>query len=159
MKTQTILATLFISGLLFGLTACSKQDVKDNTSTATDATKNATDKAANAVKETGDAVSDAAKKTGDPVAEKTKETTEAVKTATANASADIMAALENAKKLVTEGKWQEAAKALEPLGSLKLTPEQQSLVDQLKKQIAQLQAGSQKVTEGATKAVGDLLKK
>lgn len=48
---------------------------------------------------------------------------------------------------------------MKPLGSRKLTPEQQSLLDQLKKQIAQLQTGSQKLTDDATKAVGDLLKK
>ena len=172
MKTPILIAPLFAGGLL--LTACSKQEAQDNTSKAVDATKSAADKAATAVKETadkaaeatkdaakktGDAVSEAAQKTGDAVAEKAKEATDAVKTATANASADIVAALDKAKKLVTEGKWQEAAKSLEPLANLKLTPEQQSLLDQLKKQIAQLQTGSKKLTDEASKAVGDLLKK
>ena len=174
MKTPTILATMLASGLILGLSACSKQDVKDNTTKAVDATKSAADKAATAVKDTtekavdatkdaaqktGEAVSDAAKKAGDALNEKAKEPADAAKAATASTSADVVAALQNAKKLATEGKWQEATKALEPLGSLKLTPEQQSLLDELKKQIAQLQSGGQKMTDGATKAVGDLLKK
>ena len=159
MKSSSILTIVLAGSLAMALAACSKQDadktattVKDATAKAMDATKDATVKATEAVKDTStkavDATKDAANKTA-----------EVIKDAAASASTDIVAALESAKKLVSEGKWQEAGKALEPLTKLKLTPEQQSLLDQLKKQIAQLQAGSAKLTEDAGKAVGDLLKK
>jgi ABC-type transporter Mla subunit MlaD len=165
MKLHTILTTCLASGLLLGLTACSKEEVKDNSTKAVDATRNAADKAATAVKDTAekavDATKDAATKTSEAVkdAAATKDQTAAAKPAVTNASADVAAVLANARKLVSEGKWQDAAKALEPLGSLKLTPEQQSLLDQLKKRIAQLQGSGQKLNDDATKAVGDLLKK
>ena len=170
MKLQTILTTLLASGLLLGLTACSKQEVKDTSTKAVEATKDAADKTASAVKDTTekavDATKDAATKAAEAVKDAAATTTQAAKDQTAaaksavtNASADVTAVLANARKLVSEGKWQDAAKALEPLGSLKLTPEQQSLLDQFKKQIAQLQTSGQKLTDDATKAVGDLLKK
>jgi ABC-type transporter Mla subunit MlaD len=165
MKLQNILPIWLASGLLLSLTACSKEEVKDTSTKAVDATKNAADKAATAVKDTTekavDATRDAATTTSEAVkdAAATKDQTAAAKSAGNAASADIATVLANARKLVSEGKWQEAAKAIEPLGSLKLTPEQQSLLDQFKKQIAQLQTSGQKLTDDANKAVGDLLKK
>lgn len=61
------------------------------------------------------------------------------------------------KQLVADGKSSEAlAKLQTALANLKLTPEQQTLVDSIKKQAQE--AISQKGVEAASKALGDLFK-
>ena len=65
------------------------------------------------------------------------------------------------KKLVAEGKGTEAlAKVQSAFSSMKLTGDQQSVVDGLKKQIqeAVTKAGVEKGVDAASKAVGDLFK-
>lgn len=177
MRTPPLLSVLFAAGLALAIAGCSKSDtpkspetVKTPTEKAVDATKDVANPAATAVKDTvqktAETTADAANKSAEAIkdaaattAQTAREQTAAVQTAATKVSAEITTAFENAKKLLSEGKWQEAAKALEPLGNLKLTAEQQALLDQLKKQIAQLQAGGQKAADEAAKAVGNLLKK
>jgi hypothetical protein len=81
----------------------------------------------------------------------------AVADASAAAQAKFAEAVAEVKKLIAEGKGSEALqKVTTALSGLKLTPEQQKTLDELK---AQAQAAlSSKGVEDAKKAVGDLLK-
>jgi hypothetical protein len=99
------------------------------------------------------------------VASQAGETAAAAKQSLAAGSDEMLAKasaiIESAKKLTGENKWAEALKALEQLANYKLTPEQQTLVDGLKKQInaALQQAATQKAAGEAGKALNNLLKK
>jgi hypothetical protein len=68
--------------------------------------------------------------------------------------------IDTAKRLTGENKWSEALKILNDLASYKLTPEQQTLVDNLKAEAQkQLEAlAAKKAADEAGKAVGGLLK-
>ena len=75
--------------------------------------------------------------------------------AAAAATAQTQALIDKAKGLVTDQKYQEALGVVQQLTSLKLTPEQQKLVDGLK---AQIQAGLAKATApDAASAAGNVL--
>lgn len=65
--------------------------------------------------------------------------------------------IETAQKLVGENKYTEALQVINDLASLRLTPAQQKLVDNLKEQIKKAMAA--KAGSEATKAIGDLLNK
>jgi hypothetical protein len=76
-------------------------------------------------------------------------------------TSNVQATLDDAKKLLAEGKWSEALVRLNQLATMKLTPEQQATLAQLKQQAQALaqQAAAGKVNEKAGKAIGDLLPK
>ena len=84
--------------------------------------------------------------------------TQAVAAAAAAASATSAQAqglIDKAKGLVTDQKYQEALTLVQQLSSLKLTPEQQTLVDSLKAQIQTAMAKS--ATSNAASALGNIL--
>jgi hypothetical protein len=68
--------------------------------------------------------------------------------------------IDTAKGLTGQSKWSEALKVLNDLANYKLTPGQQTLVDNLKAQVQkQLEVlAAKKATDEAGKAVGSLLK-
>ena len=87
----------------------------------------------------------------------------ALKDATATAgdsTAKAQGLIDTAKRLTSENKWSEALKTLNELANVKLTPEQQKLVESLKAQAQkQIEAmATKKATDEAGKAVGGLLK-
>lgn len=115
----------------------------------------------------------AAEKTADAAkAEALKQQAEAEKLAAEKAAAEklaqsaaaqetnrIQSLIDSAKNLTGQNKYAEALKILGQLANLKLTPEQQTLVDALK-QTAEKQAAqavTDKATTDASKAVGGLL--
>ena len=91
--------------------------------------------------------------------EKTVTDTKAAVTTTANpAAADantkFNSLVDQAKSLLGQNKYTEALNSLQQLSSLKLTPEQEKIVSDLKAQIEKAMAG-----KTASEAVGNLLKK
>jgi len=80
----------------------------------------------------------------------------AVQAATAAASSQADGLIAKAQSLITSKNYTEATNVLKELSSLKLTPEQQKLVDDLKAQVQKYMASQ--ATSEATKAVGGLLK-
>jgi len=113
---------------------------------------------ADSVKVVGETmVSDATKQTQDAAAAASTTATTAATAATAAGTSKAQEWIDKAKSLVAQTKYSEAASVLQQLSSLKLTDEQQKLVDTLKEQIQKALA-SKATGEGAS-AVGNLLKK
>ena len=132
-----------------GLAGCSKQD--SGTPTAADAQK-ATSAAGDALqKASATAATEAGK-----LAESAKSTAE--KTAAA-ASTQAQGLIDKAKSLVAGSNYPEALSTLQQLTNVKLTPDQQKLVDDLKAQIQKAMGASSKTASGAAGAAGNLLKK
>jgi len=93
-------------------------------------------------------------------AEMQKQAETAAATATeaaATASSQAQGLIDQAKSLVDSGKYADASKLVQELASMKLTPEQQKIVDDLKALIQQKMA-DQATSEGA-KAAGEMLGK
>lgn len=77
--------------------------------------------------------------------------------AAATASSEAQGLIDKAKSLADDNKYADASKLLQELASMKLTPEQQKAVDDLKALVQQKMA-DQATSEGA-KAVGGMLGK
>jgi hypothetical protein len=75
--------------------------------------------------------------------------------AVADSMSQAQTLIEKAKGLVTDEKYQDALNVVRQLSSLRLTPEQRTLVDGLKAQIQTALAKS--ATSGAASAPGDVL--
>ena len=147
MKLEQILLPI-TAAFAVSLAGCSKQDSTTQPS-AEDAQK-ATAPVADALKQTADSTKAAAETA---VADTTKQAQDAAATTASKAQEWI----DKAKSLIAENKYSEASSALQQLAALKLTPEQQKLVDDLKAQIQKALAA--KATGEGTSAVGNLLKK
>jgi hypothetical protein len=86
--------------------------------------------------------------------------TQAVATAAAAAASSaagtqVQALIDKAKGLLSDQKYQDALNTVQQLSNLKLTPEQQTLVDSLKAQIQSAMAKS--ATSNAASALGNIL--
>ena len=146
MKLEKIAITL-TAVLALGLAGCSKQD--SGTPTAADAQK-ATGSAGDALqKAAGTAQTEAAK-----LADSAKA---AAEKAAAEASSKAQALIDKAKSLVAGSNYPEALSTLQQLTNVKLTPEQQKLVDDLKAQIQKMMGASSKTASDAAGAAGGLL--
>jgi len=147
MKISKILVLPVAAGLLLGITGCEKKEA-----TVQDDAKAAATDAGDALKQTAAAVKESGTKAVNEVTEKAKEVA-------APASAKAQELIDAAKKLVNEGKFQEALAKLKDIGSEKLSVQQQSLVDGLKAQIEKALGASSKAATDATGAAGGLFKK
>ncbi len=129
--------------------------------TAAESVKAAVDDAAKTAVETTKAASQEVARAVESAKPQLEEAAKVVQAAVADAGAAAQAKftemVAEVKKLIDEGKGAEALqKAKAALANLKLTPEQQKMIDDLK---AQAQAAlSSEGVDKATKAVGDFLK-
>ena len=122
---------------------CSKNEsvtpTADDANKAAEAAKTEAAKAADAAKAEAAKVADAARAEAAKAADKAK----------------AQEVIDKAKSLVGENKYQDALNTLQGLAGMKLTDEQQKLVDSLKKQIQD--ALAEKTASEAKSAAGDLL--
>ena len=176
MKLEKISLT-FAAALALGLAGCSKNEpvrpTADDAHKAAGSTADAVAKTAEAAQAEA-ATADAAKTTEATKAEAMKQQAEAQKLAAEKTAADklaqtaaaaapeqarIQSLIDTAKNLTGQNKYAEALKVIGELSNLKLSPEQQTLVDGLKKTAEQqaAQAVADKAAGGASKAIGDAL--
>jgi hypothetical protein len=157
MKTNRTLFTLAAVALVIWATGCEKKD----TTAQPDANKAVTDSgaavkdSADAMKETSVKVAQDAKEAGQKVAKDVSAKTEEL-AAPINAKAQEI--IDAAKKLVSDGKLQDALTKLKELGGQMLSAEQKTVADGLKAQIDKLLGTTSKATTDATKAAGNLIK-
>jgi len=154
MKLKTISAGLVACALTVSLNSCSKSAAPTPTetqtpaqSTTTEAQPAATSAAAQA-RQTGEQAVTAATQAVQ------RATTPVVRPAAA-AMPDAQTLIDKTKKLVSAQKYQDALNVINQLNNMKLSTEQQKLVDDVKAQIQNLMS-SQAVSE-ATRSVGGLL--
>ena len=146
MKIQKSILTLVAAALTVWATGCKKEQ------SVSDTVKDAASDAGAAVKETANAATDKTKELAGKAADATKE-------AVAPASAKAQELIDQATKLVSEGKFSDAMAKVKELSSEKLSATQQSVVDGLKAQIEKALGASSKTVNDAAAAAGNLLKK
>lgn len=140
MKIERILIPLAAVALLVWISGCEKKET-----TVQDQGNAVADKAGDALKQSAEA----AKVAG----------TKAVNEVAAPASAKAQELIDSAKKLVSEGKFQDAMAKLTEIGSEKLSASQQTIVDGLKAQIEKALGASSKTATDAAGAAGGLIPK
>lgn len=173
MKSLSLIIGLSGAALLTLGIACSKQEpaapaAANEPQKALESAATEAKKAADALQSGAASVQEAAKQTVAAAQTQAKEATSAVAKAAEEAQAQAaavtsktQATFDAVKKLLAEKKPAEALKMLSDLATAKLTPEQQSALEALKKQAEALlqNATTSQATEKAAEAAGGLLKK
>jgi hypothetical protein len=158
MKTQKTILTLIAAALTVWATGCKKEEAS-----VTETVKEAASDAADATKKAAEAAKDSTVKAADAVADKTKELASqaaaAAKEVAAPVNTKAQELIDQATKLVSEGKFSEAMAKVKEASGEKLSATQQSVVDGLKAQIEKAMAASSKAVNDAATAAGNLLKK
>jgi hypothetical protein len=157
MKTNKLMLTLTTAVLLIGVAGCDKKDSavqQDMNKAATDA-GDAVKNAADAVKQGGEKVAQDVKQAGETAA---KDVTKKAEELAAPINTKAQEIIDGAKKLVNDGKLQDALAKLKELSGEKLSTEQQALADGLKAQIDKLLGTTSKTATDAAAAGGNLLK-
>lgn len=146
MKTNKTLFTLAMAALIVWTAGCEKSD-----STVQKDLQNAATDAGDAVKN----VAESAKQTGENVA---KDATAKAEELAAPINAKAQQIIDATKKLISDGKLQDALAKLKELGGEKLSAEQKAIADGLKAQIDKLLGTTSKTATDAATAAGNLIK-
>lgn len=161
MKTQNTIITLGAAIVITLLAGCSKPADSNQTSTGEQPAKTTTTSVAesitNAVKPIVDEATKAVESVKPAVENATKEVQAAATTVVNDATAKANSLIDQAKKLVSETKYSDAMNIVNQLSTMKLTPEQEKLVADLKTQIQK--ALTSLSGTNAAAAVGNLFKK
>ena len=133
MKTIRLIKSLTAIAMLIAVVGCNKdstarQEMDKAATDAGDAVKNAAD----AIKEGGEKVAQDVKQAGEAVA---KDVTNRVGELAAPINAKTQEVIDGAKKLFSEGKFEEALTQLKDLGAGNLSAEDQAIVNNLKARI------------------------
>jgi hypothetical protein len=154
MKFKAISASAVVCALAVSLIGCTKSQTPQPQPT------NAPEKTTEA-QPAAPAAAEQAKQTGEQaVTAATQAVQQATTTAAqpaAAASAEAQTLIDKAKNLVNAQKYQDALNTLSQLGNMKLSPEQQKVVDDLKAQIQKLM--SNQTVSNAVNSAGNLLGK
>jgi len=150
MKKQNAILTLTAAVAITLLAGCSKP--ADSSTTPDSGTKPAGE-----TKTVGESLNEAAKPVVQEAEKAAAEVKAAATTAVADATAKANSLIDQAKKLVSEAKYSDATNIINQLSTMKLTPEQEKLVADLKAQIQK--AVSSLSGTNAAAAINNLLKK
>jgi thioredoxin-like negative regulator of GroEL len=161
MKTKNAMITLSAAMAITLLAGCSKPADSNESSTGEQPAKGTTTSVAeaitNAVKPIVDEATKAVESVKPAVSNAVQDVKEAAATATTDATAKANSLIDQAKKYINEAKYSDAANIINQLSTMKLTPEQEKLVADLKVQLQK--AMSSLSGTNAAAAVGNLFKK
>lgn len=159
MKKQIAIITLSAVAAMFMVTGCEQKS--ESPSTAGGESAPESKGVAESVKEAAKPVVEEATKAYEAakpaVEQAAKDVKEAATTAMSDATAKANSMIDQAKKLISETKYSEAKDIVSQLTSMKLTPEQEKLVADLKAQIDKAIAALSNTN--AASAIGNLLNK
>ncbi|MSU63824.1 MAG: hypothetical protein EXS31_15730 [Pedosphaera sp.] len=146
--TTTFLTTLITAGTLLALAGCGNKDSasappEKHVQKTPDTAASGKAPAADTLKQAAGQAQDAASKMAQEVDSKAQ------------------GMIDTAKKLVADSNWTQSMDTLQQLKNVKLTPEQQAIVDSLLKQVQVhvQKATTDKASGDATKSLNNLLKK
>jgi hypothetical protein len=168
MKLKNLYCGVAVCVLIGLVTGCKKQEpppaskiegqkVVESAPTNAPAAAPATQAATPAVEKTTTTTTTTVEKTTTTAVQAVEQATNAAAQPAQAAATQVQGLIDQAKSFVTEQKYQDALTNINQLASMKLTPDQQKQVDDLKTQIQKLM--SNQTVSNAVNSVGNLLGK
>ncbi|MGN6555504.1 MAG: hypothetical protein ACTHLW_17500 [Verrucomicrobiota bacterium] len=156
MKTERIICSLAVATVLAFASGCEK---KDQTAAPESAASEAAPKESTVASQIS-AATDNVKQTAENVTTEVKQATQNATAAATSKMEELKAGsqslIDKAKALVNDKKYEDALASLKQLSNVKLTPEQQKTVDDLKAQIQKLMSSS--IVTNTASALGNMFK-
>lgn len=158
---KRIVPILILSGVALALPGCGKKPEppppppKPKAEALIDSAKKVGENVADAAKDAGKVVADKAKDVGQTVGDAAKNAYDGARQAVGTT---YTSAVSKAESLFQQSKFEDALKSLKSIGDMKLTPEQQKTVDDLKAKIQKALEATKSATSNAVNKAGDLFK-